>query len=189
MSIMNKEYVIFISWFAFLCYAIPLILYVSKIYYYLNINDLPQLFNFSVLACAFLAFSIYTFNNAYNKSKQYINIKFESLYTSPARLGYGLMVLNFLITLAISWSNGEPVYFQRLIAIAGYVCLTFKVDIGIFILIAFYIFSLIYAVKNNINDYIYAISKAGLIIYFGTYGYKYIIDHIKVKKEIKQKLE
>lgn len=178
---MNKEYIVFISWFAFLCYVIPLYIYISNIFYYLNINDLPQVFNYSILACAFLAFSIYTFINAYNKTTQTkkSSTLLKSLYNSPARLGYGLMVLNIIVILLISWTHGEPIYFQRLLGIAGYLCLTFKITIGVFLIIAFYIFSLIYAVKVSISDYIFAISKAGLILYFSTHAYQFIINHIK----------
>jgi hypothetical protein len=187
---MNRTYIKILFWFAFLCYAVPLVIYTSKLYHFIDINDIPQLLNYAVLSCAFLAFSIYTFNNALNKTKHEDDIKdTSSLYTSPARLGYGLMVLSFFITLAISWVHGEPVYFQRLIAIAGYLCLTFKIDIGIFIIIVFYTFSLIYALKITTIDYIYTISKAGLILYYSTYGYRYITKQGKIGKEIKTKLE
>ena len=183
---MNREYIIFISWFAFLCYAVPLILYISKINYYIDINNIAQLVNYSILSCAFLAFSLYTFNNSYNKTKNYTVFTLNSLYNSPARLGYGLMVLSFLITLAISWFNGEPLYFQRLFAIAGYACLAFKVDIGLFFIIVFYIFNLILAPKITINDIIYATSKVGLILYFSTYAYQFILDKINKKDKQKQ---
>jgi len=184
---MNREYIIFISWVAFLCYAVPLILYISNIYYYIDSNNLPQLLNYTLLSCAFLAFSLYTFHNAYYKTKNYSVFTLNSLYNSPARLGYGLMVLSFLITLAISWFNGEPLYFQRLFAIAGYACLAFKVDIGLFFIIVFYIFNLILAPKITINDIIYATSKVGLILYFSTYAYQFILD--KINKKDKQKQE
>jgi hypothetical protein len=88
------------------------------------------------------------------------------------------MVLSFLITLAISWFNGEPLYFQRLFAILGYGFLSFKVNIGLFFIIGFYIFNLILAPKTTINDFIYAISKVGLIIYFSTYAYQFIINNL-----------
>ena len=183
---MNKEYIIFISWFAFLCYAVPLILYISNIYYYIDSNNLPQLLNYTLLSCAFLAFSLYTFHNAYYKTKELSIFNLNTLYISPARLGYSIMVLSFLITLGISWFNGEPLYFQRLFAIAGYACLAFKVDIGLFFIIVFYIFNLILAPKITINDIIYATSKVGLILYFSTYAYQFILDKINKKDKQKQ---
>lgn len=187
---MNREYIIFISWFAFLCYAVPLLLYISKIYHYLDINNLPQVLNYSLLSCAFLAFSLYTSLNAYYKTKQSTSIfNLNALYTSPARLGYGIMVLSFFITLGISWFNGEPLYFQRLFAIVGYGCLALKIDIGLFFVIGFYIFNLILAPKITINDYIYATSKVGLIVYFSTYAYQFILDKINKNKKDKQKQE
>ena len=184
---MNREYIIFISWVAFLCYAVPLILYISNIYYYIDSNNLPQLLNYTLLSCAFLAFSLYTFHNAYYKTKELSIFNLNTLYISPARLGYSIMVLSFLITLAISWFNGEPLYFQRLFAIAGYACLAFKVDIGLFFIIVFYIFNLILAPKITINDIIYATSKVGLILYFSTYAYQFILDKINKNKKDKQK--
>ena len=126
----------------------------------------------------------------YYKTKQSTSIfKLNTLYTSPARLGYGIMVLSFFITLAISWFNGEPLYFQRLFAIVGYGCLALKIDIGLFFVIGFYIFNLILAPKITINDYIYATSKVGLIVYFSTYAYQFILDEINKNKKDKQKQE
>jgi hypothetical protein len=177
--LLNHNYIIFISWLGFICYAIQFIATINIIYHYITTNNIPQVLNYSILACAFLALSVYTFNNALNKTKKHTDIIVRSLYNSPARLGYSLLILNLIITIIISWSYGEPLYFQRLIGIIAYFCLLFKVDIGIFIIIAFYIFSLIFAVKANINDYIFAISKFGLILYFSTYAYIYIINHTK----------
>jgi hypothetical protein len=165
-------------------------IYITKIYYYIDVNNIPNLLNYSVLSCAFLAFSIYSLQNALSKNKSKDDLKStQSLYNSPARLRYGLMVLSFFITLYISWTNGEPIYYQRLIAIAGYLCLALKIDIGIFIIILFYILSLMYAVKINVVDYINAASKAGLILYFSTYGYRYATLHGKYGKKIAKKLE
>lgn len=187
--VINNNYITFISWTGFICYVIQFIISIYIIYTYLLSNNIPQIINYSILACAFLALSLYSFNNCLNKLKNYSEFKLQSLYNSPARLGYALMILNLIINIIISWSYGQPLYFQRLIGIIAYLCLLFKINIGIFIIIAFYIFSLIFATKSNLSDYIFAICKIGLILYFGTYGYKYIIDHIKIKKEIKQKLE
>ena len=175
----NKDYITFITWIGFISYALQFIITVYIIYTYLLSNNIPQIINYSILACAFLALSLYSFNNCLNKIKNYTDFKLLSLYNSPARLGYALMILNLIINIIISWSYGQPLYFQRLIGIIAYLCLLFKINIGIFIIIAFYIFSLIFATKNNLSDYIFAFCKFALVLYFGTYGVQFIINHIK----------
>ena len=181
---MNHIWIKIIFWVAFLCYAIPGLIYTSKLAYYIEINDILQLLSYSILSCAFLAFSVYTFENALDKSihdKELANT--VSLYKSPARLGYALMTLSFLITIAVSYRKGEPLYFQRVIAITAYLCLALKIDAGIFLVIAFYCLSLWLAVRVNFTDKIYAASKAGLIVYYATYAY--IVIQEKLGKKIK----
>jgi len=187
---MNLIYLQETFWFAFICYAVPLLIYISKLHHYIEINDLLQLLNYSVLACAFLAFSVYTFKNALDKSIKKTDLEDTStLYKSPARLGYGLMVLNFIIIIILAWRNGEPLYFQRIIGLAGYLCLALKLDYGIFLIIAFYILSLWLAVKTTYIDIIYAISKFGLLLYFSLYGYRYVTLQGRIGEKIRQKLE
>jgi len=181
---MNHIWVKIIFWVAFLCYAIPGIIYTSKIAYYIETNDILQLLSYSVLSCAFLAFSVYTFENSLDKSIHDNDLdNTRTLYKSPARLGYALMVLSFLITIAVSYKKGEPLYFQRIVAITAYLCLALKVDAGIFLVIAFYCLSLFLAVRASFADNIYAASKMGLIVYYATYVY--IIIQEKLGKKIK----
>ena len=162
----------------------------TKVYHYIGINDVPNILNYSVLSCAFFAFSVYTFQNALKVSENDDDLKTTaSLYKSPARLGYGLMVVSFLITIILSFSKGEPLYFRYFVAISGFVCLAFKIDIGIFIIIVSNMLSLIYAAKITTIDYIYAVSKTVLILYYATYGYRYATLQGNSGKKISKKLE
>ena len=190
---MNEKWLKTIYTLAFLSYAISLVLYIPKLYHYIDINDLPQVFNYSTVICAFLALSWYTFINAKNilfSKKVETDFKdTSSLYHSPARLGYALLVLNFVIILGISWSKGEPIYFQRLIALAGYLCLAFKIDIGTFLIIIFYIINLFLGVKVDAVDYMLAVSKFIQIFYYGTYAYKYVSLQMEKKAASQNKVK
>jgi hypothetical protein len=187
---MNIHWIQSINWVAFLCYAVPLLIYISEIYNYIDSNDMLRVFNYSLLACAFLAFSVYTFENSikYTVTPQEIESP-KSLYSSPARLGYIIMTVSIVISIFLSWYNGEPLYFQRLIGVAAYVTLAAKVDIGILLMIVFYVFSLFYATKTSSKDILYALSKFGLILYFGTYGYRVFTNDTKIGKKLKDKIE
>jgi hypothetical protein len=169
---MNKILIESVYWTAFVCYVIPFLVYIYKIHYYIVNNDLFQLFNYSILACAFLALSVHTFIIALDAKNERDTV--ESLYYSPARLGYGLIVLHFIITFAFAYFHNEAIYFRSIIAIIGYLCLTLKINYGIFLLILYYIISLFVVHRFTPIELIYGISKAGLIFYFSIYAYKYI---------------
>jgi hypothetical protein len=169
---MNNIFKKSVYWIAFACYVIPLIIYISKIHYYIKNYDLFQLLNYSILACAFLALSVHTSMIALDNSNRSDSV--ESLYESPSRLGYGLMVLHFIITFAFAYFHNEAIYFRSIIAIIGYLCLTLKINYGIFLLILYYIISLFVVHRFTLVEVIYGISKVGLILYFSIYAYKYI---------------
>jgi len=169
---MNKNIKEYIYWIAFICYIAPCLIYLSKIFYYIENKDIFQLVNYSILACAFLAFSVHTFLLALDAKNEPETT--ESLYKSPARLGYGLMVLDFLIIFVSAYFNNESIYIRSIIGIIGYICLSLKINYGIFLLIAYYFLSILVVFRISFNDIIYGISKAGLLLYFGLYAYIYI---------------
>jgi len=175
---MNHILVQHIYWFAFICYAIPCIIYMYKLAYYIEIKDYLQLLNYSTLACAFLAFSVYTFMNALENAKNKIDTKTtEPIYKSPARLGYGIMVLNFLIIFISAYINNQSIYLRSIIGTIGYLCLTLKIDYGIFLILAYYLLSIIIVNRYTLIEFIYGLSKIGLLTYFTLYAYRYIKLH------------
>jgi len=182
---MNEKWLKIIYTLTFISYALSFILYIPKLYHYIDINNFLQVLNYSTVVGAFLSLSWYTFENTKKiLAKDKPDLKdMVGLYHSPARLGYGLLAVNFIIIITMSWSNGEPFYFQRLIALIGYLCLAFKIDIGAILVIIFYMFNLFRAVKADTTDYILALSKFIQMFYYGTYVYVYILLQISKSKK------
>ena len=172
---MNPEWLRAIFWLSFSAYAFPTLLYLQRMPESIAAKQWGWLFANATLVVAFALLSYHSGKHAVHSIDE-VNLEdTSSLTDAPANIAYGILALYFAGQLTFAHA---PLYF--VLAMTGYACLAARQDAGIYLVIAFYIYS--FASSNLHGSVVYSYSKFVLLIYFCTYAYRHILT-LKHKKK------
>jgi len=165
----NLKYIKAVLYVAATAYSLALFTYLNKLIR--NNNNIYTTLAYILLIAAFGILTYATFKHAiYNKPDENLSPT-HNITSRPGIFGYSILSLYFMLALLLPFGLYFNYYY--VFALLGYTLLAFGEIAGVYLLCIFYIcsiFTTFYYARANI-DIIGLLSKVGLIIYFGTYGY------------------
>jgi len=178
----QDKYLKIVLYIAGISYALAFMTYADKFMHGISDgNGVNILANF-MLIVSFGLLSYICFVHAQEKDKNSVKSAEFNITSTPGRYGYMILSLYFMLALLLPFGIRFNYYY--IFALLGYTLIAFKEISGIYLLTLFYIISIgvtFYYYKENGKklDYFVLLSKIGLILYFGTYGYMYIMQNKK----------
>lgn len=174
----NLKYIKTVLIIAGISYAFAFFTYSNKIIKNIGENDTYMIVANFMLIVSFGILTYSCFKHAIkNKYSEDISPEFNIL-GKPGIYGYTLLSLYFILALLIPFGLYFSYYY--VLALLGYTLLAFREVSGVYLLIIFYIcsiFTTFYYTKIKNIDRLALLSKVGLILYFGTYGYINIVKY------------
>uniref|UniRef100_A0A6C0KSC4 Uncharacterized protein n=1 Tax=viral metagenome TaxID=1070528 RepID=A0A6C0KSC4_9ZZZZ len=172
----NLKYIKTVLIIAGISYAFAFITYSNKIMESIHENNIYMIIAHFLLIVSFGILTYSCFKHAIkNKYSEDISPEFNVL-GKPGIYGYTLLSIYFMLALLVPFGLYFNYYY--VFALLGYTLLAFKEISGVYLLVIFYIcsiFTTFYYTKIKNIDTLALLSKVGLILYFGTYGYINIV--------------
>ena len=169
----NLKYIKAVLYVAATSYALAFFTYLNKLIRNES-NNIYMTLAYILLLVSFGILTYATFKHAIYNNKDEDISPTHNITSRPGIFGYSILSLYFMLALLLPFGLYFNYYY--VFALLGYTLLGFGEIAGVYLLCIFYICSIIttfyYVHTKHIDIDIFALlSKIGLIIYFGTYGY------------------
>jgi len=158
-----------IKYIALVAYAVPAIIYATKIPHSIAEGHIFEAALKAILVLGFALVSYMLVKHIIRKRNGERNEQTGSivLYATdpPADMGYALLAIYFVLIITPT----TPLYY--LLGIAAYAALAARQTIGLYLMVLFYIISIVSRTDMSFEGNIMTLSKVLLIIYLSTYIY------------------
>jgi hypothetical protein len=171
----NPQWAKAIQWIALISYLFVALYYFAFLPHYFQVGWIEGLI-YTVVA---IGFSLLVFSATLKLKKlekDVANIEIPSFLFDPySTTGWGLITLHFLAILLLP-SSVHFIYYY-IFALFGYFLVSQSYILGCYLIVIFYIFSILYHHYNHgWIDYLVILSKITIAMYMGTFAY---IDYKK----------
>ena len=182
--IVNDNMARAIVWVGAIGYGISMLTYIFKMIFQNIDQSFEHVVKNGLLVLGFLFLSISTTRKALIVQKDRKDMeKPEFLFQKMTRMGWACLAFHFISLYILP--HHTHIYY--LFALAAYITLAIGKQIGVFLLVTFYVLSSIFMFMRPVVDYIIIPSKLINMTYMGAYAYIFARQYFQKRAEEKEK--
>lgn len=178
--VLSDRWAYALIWIGVVSYFSAVITYVSKFVFHQIVFSLDNLVIYGFLLLGFSILFVGTLKKAIEVQKDRKDMeKPEFFFSTQARMGWACLVIHFLSLYTFSHTT----YLYYPFALVAYLLLTMSQQVGTYLLVIFYIFSITRVFFTSTISATYGIQKILSMIYVGGYGYIFAKQYFMRRKQ------